>query len=778
MQTVTDEYITAMRSGSRTDRITGTIALADGTVIDVTDAILVNGNLSIDERCMNSFDIGTFYTNQMKLAIYDKDALSHEFANAMVELCYGLLVGDDYEDIFLGKYTVDGTNCKRVRDRVYLTAYDRSAKFDRAKSEQAAATAMPPYNALQLICSECSVVLATTQAEIEAMPNGTLSIKCDSSRIETMRDCVMWIAGLLGGYARINREGKLEIRKAKYSVSADDQSQIIIDRTLNGKERISTSFSDTRIYPKYMEAYCAGKAKVYTSSYVSTDVQARAGSFSLPENPLISSLSEEKQNAANKAVLAYLDSFKQRTIKTTIYGDPALECGDTIKLTGGSIDVGRNIVGVVTRYTWKFRQQCTVQCAAPDAGEIKTETDVSTLDAETVTDEETGVFVKPKAQSEKKATEISDAAQPDKFSSFVANSDGTYTYNGTIYGFEVDDGGYINKVYDNADNYTEIDTTNAAVNSGKVDFNTLVLAGAIYHGICPKYSANETVFTITTTQDNALIAMSNAFFKSAGYLGKVDWGDGIAEEINDNSQPHVYEKAGTYKVVVEMNPEGTVTLIGYLAGWGFEFGDFIKMADNVADLSVTPGKWKSFKLNKTITAINVSFFAHNDALRSVSGIEHLVRLGSSVFLGTSNLVQKLVFPNLEAVDDSTFSNSGIMGIDAPKLTSGLYNSTFQDCANLEEINFPILQNLNCGVQYANNLKVAHVEGLTTINSSDFSNKTNLTIYVSTTLQKIAYSAFQESTVTIEYSGTQDQWDSIEKDVNWDNNATITVHCNG
>ena len=403
MQTVTDEYITAMRSGSRTDRITGTIALADGTVIDVTDAILVNGNLSIDERCMNSFDIGTFYTNQMKLAIYDKDALSHEFANARVELCYGLLVGDEYEDIFLGKYTVDGTNCKRVRDRVYLTAYDRSAKFDRAKSEQAAATAMPPYNALQLICSECSVVLATTQAEIEAMPNGTLSIKCDSSRIETMRDCVMWIAGLLGGYARINREGKLEIRKAKYSVSADDQSQIIIDRTLNGKERISTSFSDTRIYPKYMEAYCAGKAKVYTSSYVSTDVQARAGSFSLPENPLISSLSEEKQNAANKAVLAYLDSFKQRTIKTTIYGDPALECGDTIKLTGGSIDVGRNIVGVVTRYTWKFRQQCTVQCAAPDAGEIKTETDVSTLDAETVTDEETGVFVKPKAQSSKKS---------------------------------------------------------------------------------------------------------------------------------------------------------------------------------------------------------------------------------------------------------------------------------------------------------------------------------------------------------------------------------------
>lgn len=37
----------------------------------------------------------------------------------------------------------------------------------------------------------------------------------------------------------------------------------------------------------------------------------------------------------------------------------------------------------------------------------------------------------------------------EKFTNFVANSDGTYTYNGVTYGFETDEGtGYINKVYD------------------------------------------------------------------------------------------------------------------------------------------------------------------------------------------------------------------------------------------------------------------------------------------------------------------------------------------
>lgn len=406
MQTVTDEYIAAMRLGSRTDRITGTIALTDGTVIDVTDEILVNGNLSIDERCMNSFDIGTFYTNQMKLAIYDSEALLHEFANARVELRYGLLVGEEYEEVFLGKYTVDGTNCKRVRDRVYLTAYDRSAKFDRIKCGQIVNTAMPPYNALQLICSECSVTLATAQEEIEAMANGTLSIKCDSSRIETMRDCVMWIAALLGGYARINREGMLEIRKAKYSVDPDDQTTIIVDRVLNSKERISTTFSDTRIYPKFMEAYCGGESKVYSSSYVSTDTQARAGSFSLPENPLVISLSAEKQDEINGNILDFLDNFKQRNIKATIFGDPAIECGDTVKCTGGSIDVGRNIVGVITRYTWKFRQQSTIQCVAPAEGEITAESDVSAFSVEAASEAAEGAFVMPRAQSEKRSSGV------------------------------------------------------------------------------------------------------------------------------------------------------------------------------------------------------------------------------------------------------------------------------------------------------------------------------------------------------------------------------------
>ena len=57
-----------------------------------------------------------------------------------------------------------------------------------------------------------------------------------------------------------------------------------------------------------------------------------------------------------------------------------------------------------------------------------------------------------------------------KFLSFSANEDGTYTYNGVTYGFEADAGtGYINKIFDD-ENTVDIDTANADVNVGKVDF--------------------------------------------------------------------------------------------------------------------------------------------------------------------------------------------------------------------------------------------------------------------------------------------------------------------
>ena len=70
------------------------------------------------------------------------------------------------------------------------------------------------YDFIALCCKRCKVELANKRAEIDAMPNGgvTLSVYTEND-IETCRDVLFYVAQVLGGFFIINREGKLELRK-------------------------------------------------------------------------------------------------------------------------------------------------------------------------------------------------------------------------------------------------------------------------------------------------------------------------------------------------------------------------------------------------------------------------------------------------------------------------------------------------------------------------------------------------------------------------------------
>ena len=68
------------------------------------------------------------------------------------------------------------------------------------------------YGMMALCSTACGVELAQTQAEIEALPNGSelLSIYPEND-IETYRDVLYFTAQVLGGFFCINRAGKLGI---------------------------------------------------------------------------------------------------------------------------------------------------------------------------------------------------------------------------------------------------------------------------------------------------------------------------------------------------------------------------------------------------------------------------------------------------------------------------------------------------------------------------------------------------------------------------------------
>lgn len=344
--------------------IKGTITLKDGATIEIDDQKLVNNALKVSmSTCSGlNFDFGTFNAATMQLSIFDDDALNHEFDGAAIALS---IVKDEDNLTPIGIYYVDGNKTKRQKNVVQLYAQDATTKFDVAVPENMRNISYTPYNAVVAACEAVGVTLKNS--DFADFPNALTIIKTSSASIQTLRDLVMWCAQLLCVNAVIDRDGRLEFRKAVYTAEGGAGSAIIADYESMGDDRVKIQFSDVRTYIKYMTAYVGSSPVEYSSGVDPSDAQARQGEFSAQKNPLIESLSADSQKTINETSLEYLDTFAPRSIKTTMFFDANRKLGDTIRFSGGSIDVRRSIVGVVTGISWKYRGLMTVTCAAPQA---------------------------------------------------------------------------------------------------------------------------------------------------------------------------------------------------------------------------------------------------------------------------------------------------------------------------------------------------------------------------------------------------------------------------
>lgn len=340
--------------------ITGTITLKDGTVIEMDDSKLAAGSLKITmSTCSaSSFDVGTFNAGNMRIKIYDDEALEHEFDGA--EIVLSEIEGEN--TTALGIYIVDGTQTKRQKNVVSLYATDYSVKFDEPVPSYIRSATYTAPQALSSVCSAAGVQLATS--DFSTFPNNSVSFSAASASIQTMRDYVMWAAQVICGNAVINRDGAFEIRPAGYKQS---DGEIVVDYICKGDDRISIQFSDVRTYIRYLSAYSGGAPKDYTSDIIVSDEQARAAYFNLLNNPLLDGKSVDDCDSINNAWLNKIDSFAQRQIKAVLYSNSMLKLGDTVRFSEGSIDVRRSIVGVITGIEWKYHGYTTITCAAPQA---------------------------------------------------------------------------------------------------------------------------------------------------------------------------------------------------------------------------------------------------------------------------------------------------------------------------------------------------------------------------------------------------------------------------
>ncbi|MCR4779625.1 MAG: hypothetical protein K5876_00875 [Ruminiclostridium sp.] len=367
MYPVSSDYLSAVRDRVRTDMIGGSVTLNDGTVIPLTDSVLVKDTMKFTrELCRGSYRIGTFSLACLQFSIFLDDALGLDLNGAYAEPEYGLFVNGDWETVPLGRFLIDPVLSIRRKDILSIVAYDEGVLFDIGISDTLRSTSAAPPALIAAACAECGVSTDITAQTILPFPNSSLTVCAESSQIQTCRDLVMWCAALMCCYAAIDRDSKLVLIPAKYAVEPDDSTVIITDRAVRADERKSITVTDTRAYIKYLTAYAENDVVNYTSSYVSPDVQASPAAYVLEKNPLLEGKSASECNTANTAWLAYIDSFKQRGVKAVLFGDPAIDTGDTIVFRGGDVDQRTGIIGVVTGIEWRYRGANTIECLAAE----------------------------------------------------------------------------------------------------------------------------------------------------------------------------------------------------------------------------------------------------------------------------------------------------------------------------------------------------------------------------------------------------------------------------
>ena len=337
----------------------------------------------------------------------------------------------------------------------------------------------------------------------------------------------------------------------------------------------------------------------------------------------------------------------------------------------------------------------------------------------------------------------------------------------------------------------DIDIDNADVNHSIVNFNTLVLSVAMANGLGKVPNSDKTsIYEVEITADGGQIYISPEDGNIVLINAIIDWGDGSSEEYSTrNSYLHTYEKAGAYRISI--TADLTTLWGGFQARSNAELKSVIRFADCVTELGIPPnapyvGNWEYIRLPKTMTVLrNYIFNNSNNNLKYVYGLENVVEIGDNCFPWYGLQNAEILLPKCTSIGTNSFVYTGITKLDAPELTyigPCALNST-----NLKYFNAPKLSNLGGCMSRCNTIEVAHLEGLTSIISkssedtfidlSDLCWK-NMTLYVSDSLKNIGEYAFNGSNIVIEYSGTQEQWDAIEKAEYWDSGATITLHCNG
>lgn len=340
-------YLTAITAAAREYTWHGTVVDADGTSYSFTASDIVAGSGQINRvvSSATSLDIGTVYASELSIRLF-LNINRYKLYNGSITLYCDVNVSGTTYSVPMGVYTI--SECTQELSCIAIKAYDAMTKFDSVtvKEDQGTVT---PYNWISYICGLAGVTLGTSQADINAMPNGTTALPftfCDTKLNEiTCRDALAFLCGALCANAYIGRDGNLYIQQ--YGMNADDD--------IAANERISSSLSDftTNYTGISLKIYATGNTEYYAES-VDDGLTLELGA-----NPWLQSGSDAERETACRNIIDSLTTVSYTPYSASLPLRPELDPMDVLTFSGNQAS---SDIGAITSLSYKLGGSMTVKC--------------------------------------------------------------------------------------------------------------------------------------------------------------------------------------------------------------------------------------------------------------------------------------------------------------------------------------------------------------------------------------------------------------------------------
>lgn len=363
----------------------GTLTLENGTAYDFTTDHIAQGTGMLTCNC-DLPGVGGAYSTEFQAQFFlsiDPRLLKNAVIALYVRLIYSTATntwGDAADffwsdiistkwgdsprmittDVPMGLYTV--TEAKRAINSIKVEAYDNMLKFD-TQLPRMDTTARTPFNWLRWMCTTCGVELGMTNAEIQALVNGSRNFTYADigTSIKTCRDLLSHLSAVLGGIAVVDRYGKLVILR----FGAEAVAEITPDN------RFSSEFSDYRCY--YTGLWAQYKAKALQEYYKNVGTLDDDGLIIDLGANIFLQISNDSNRAT--AIQAIIDAFKPRNVKFTPFDvsvplNPAYDLLDVLAFSGGHTPA--DCYAPITTLTRRIGGGMTLRCETPDEQENPT----------------------------------------------------------------------------------------------------------------------------------------------------------------------------------------------------------------------------------------------------------------------------------------------------------------------------------------------------------------------------------------------------------------------